>query len=328
MNHYYKPLQAQFPMKRVIVLLGPTGVGKTTASLLLAQSLGTEIISSDSMQLYKHMDIGTAKPTRVERASVRHHIIDIVEPWESYSAGRYIEEVRPIISALHEKNSIPLIVGGTGLYIKAMTRGIFHGPSANKDLRAELLRTEDNEPGSLYRQLQSVDPCAAAAISPADVRRTIRALEVCLAGGKSMSEMQAGHTERFPFKFIKIGLTRNRGELYEMINYRVDVMIEQGLVDEVRRVLELISAEARRRGSAELNKSDLSSLQAIGYKELIHHLEGDLSLHDAVELIKQRSRNYAKRQFTWFRKEEEITWIDITGIHEPFAIFDELIKAV
>ena len=315
-------------MKKVIVLLGPTGVGKTAASLLLAQSLGTEIISADSMQIYKHMDIGTAKPTPEERAAIRHHMIDIVEPWESYSTGRYFEEVQPIISATHERNSIPLIVGGTGLYIKAMTRGIFHGPSANKELRAELLRTEDKEPGSLYRQLQSVDPDAAAAITPADVRRTIRALEVCLAGGETMSEMQAGHTERLLFKFIKIGLTRDRGELYEMIDSRVDAMLEKGLVEEARRVLELINVEARKCGSAEMRISDLSSLQAIGYKELILHLEGDLSLHYAVELIKQRSRNYAKRQFTWFRKEEEITWIDITGIQDTSAIFDKLIQVV
>ena len=315
-------------MKNVIVLLGPTGVGKTAASLLLAQSLGTEIIGADSMQIYKHMDIGTAKPTREERASVRHHMIDIVEPWELYSTGRYIEEVGPVISALHERNSIPLIVGGTGLYIKAMTRGIFHGPSADKDLRTELLKKEDEDPGFLYRQLQSVDPDAAAAITPADVRRTVRALEVCITGNKTMSEMQAEHTERLPFEFIKIGLTRDRKELYEMIDRRVDAMLEQGLVDEVRRVLELISAEVRKRGSTEVKISVLSSLQAIGYKELIQHLEGDLSLHDAVELIKKRSRNYAKRQFTWFRKEEWITWIDITGITDAGEIFGGIVDEI
>jgi len=330
MNNYYKPLHAEFPMKKVIVLLGPTGVGKTAASLLLAQSLGTEIISADSMQIYKQMDIGTAKPTREERASVRHHMIDIVEPWESYSTGRYFEEVQPIISALHKRNAIPLIVGGTGLYIKAMTRGIFHGPSANKELRAELLRKEDEEPGSLYRQLQSVDPDAAAAITPADVRRTVRALEVCLAGGKTMSEMQAEHTERLPFEFIKIGLTRDRRELYEMIDRRVDVMIKLGLVDEVRKVLELIRAEAPKPAHQNFRASELpafralSSMQAIGYKELIQHLEGDLSLHDAVELIKKRSRNYAKRQFTWFRKEEGITWIDITDIQDARTLFERI----
>ena len=307
-------------MKKVIVLLGPTGVGKTSASLLLAQALGTEIISSDSMQIYRHMDIGTAKPSISERSTVRHHMIDVVEPWEYYSTGRYIEEVKPVISAIHNKNKVPLIVGGTGLYIKAMTRGIFQGPSADHKLRENLLKMESAEPGSLYRRLQSIDPAAGGVIMPEDIRRTVRALEVCLTGGKSISEMRAEHTERLPYEYLKIGLTRDRKELYEMIDHRVDLMIEQGLVDEVRRVLELIGRE----GSNLPSFRTLSSMQAIGYKELIQHLEGDFPLHDAVKLIKQRSRNYAKRQFTWFRKEEAIQWIDITGIMDASVIFENI----
>jgi tRNA dimethylallyltransferase len=309
-------------MKKVIVLLGPTGVGKTAASLLLAQSIGTEIISADSMQIYRHMDIGTAKPTPEERSAVRHHMIDVADPWESYSTGRYIEQVQPVIASLHDRDAIPLIVGGTGLYIKAMTRGIFHGPSADSDLREELLTKESNEPGSLYRQLQCADPVTAAAIMPADVRRTVRALEVCLTGEKSMSEMQAGHTERLPYDYIKIGLTRERAELYRMIDKRVEAMIEQGLVDEVKRVIAAI--REHHKGPV----AELSSLQAIGYKELILHIDGNLSLPDAVALIKQRSRNYAKRQFTWFRKEEGINWVDITGIYKPASIGKKLIELV
>jgi len=331
MNNYYKSLANYFPMKKVIVLLGPTGVGKTSASLLLAQALGTDIISSDSMQIYRHMDIGTAKPTMKERSAVRHHMIDVVEPWEHYSTGRYIGEVKPIIAGLHDRNAVPLIVGGTGLYIKAMTRGIFHGPSADKMLRESLLQKENTEPGSLYRQLQSSDPEAAAAIMPADVRRTVRALEVCLSGSKTMSKMQAELTERLPYVFIKIGLTRDRAELYEMIGRRVDRMIEMGLVEEVRNVLELIRSEARKYGSTEGDNflpafSAFSSMQAIGYKELLQHLEGNLPLPDAVDLIKQRSRNYAKRQFTWFRKEEGIQWIDITGIFNGKEIFEKILE--
>jgi len=315
-------------MNSAIVILGPTGAGKTAASLFLARTLRTEIVSADSMQIYRHMDIGTAKPSPDELAQVRHHMIDIVEPWETYSTGRYIEEVRKIFAPLHKKNIVPLVVGGTGLYIKAMTRGIFHGPSADKDLRDELLQKESAEPGSLYRQLQSVDPSAAAAITPADVRRTVRALEVCLTGSKTMSEMQADHTEKLSCDFIKIGLTRDRKELYEMIDRRVNEMFEMGLVDEVKNVLQLIDAEALRRGGAEIRESELSSLQAIGYKELILHLRGDLSMQNAVELIKQRSRNYAKRQFTWFRKEEAIEWIDITGTHDSGAIFEKIAAAI
>ena len=309
-------------MKKVIVLLGPTGVGKTSASLLLAQALGTEIISSDSMQLYRHMDIGTAKPSISERSIVKHHMIDVVEPCESYSTGRYIEEVKPIISVLHNKNKVPLIVGGTGLYIKAMTRGIFHGPPADKDLREELLKMEIEEPGCLYRQLHSIDSVAAAAIMPADVRRIVRALEVCFTGEKSMSEMQAGHTERLPYDYIKIGLKRERAELYCMIDKRVEAMIEQGLVDEVKQVIAAI--REHHKGPV----TELSSLQAIGYKELILHIDGNLSLPEAVEVIKKRSRNYAKRQLTWFRKEEGINWVDITGIYESALIGKKVIDLV
>lgn len=335
MNQYYKLLQVQFPMKKVIVLLGPTGVGKTAVSLLLAQSLGTEIISADSMQIYKHMDIGTAKPTRQERASIRHHMIDIVEPWESYSTGRYIEEVKPIISSLQERDLVPLVVGGTGLYIKALTRGIFHGPSADKEFRTELLKNEDDKPGSLYMQLQHIDPEAAASINPADVRRTVRALEVCITGGKTMSEMQAEHTKRLPYEYIKIGLTRDREELYRIIERRVDMMFELGLVEEVKKISELIWTATGPASPAQdfpysafLSLCHLSSMQAIGYKELLQHREDDLSFHAAAELIKKRSRNYAKRQFTWFRKEEGIAWVDITGIHDPSAIFNKLIQLV
>jgi tRNA dimethylallyltransferase len=322
MNKYYKSLSNYFPMKKVIVLVGPTGVGKTAASLLLAQSIGTEIISADSMQIYRHMDIGTAKPTPEERSAVRHHMIDVADPWESYSTGRYIEQVQPIIASLHLRDAMPLIVGGTGLYIKAMTRGIFHGPSADNDLREELLTKESNKPGSLYSQLQSVDPVAAAAIMPADVRRTVRALEVCLTGEKSMSELQAGHTERLPYDYIKIGLKRERAELYRMIDKRVVAMIEQGLVNEVKQV----TAAIRDHYKGPL--AELSSLQAIGYKELILHIDGNLSLPDAVALIRQRSRNYAKRQFTWFRKEEGIVWVDITGIYDSDSIGNKLIELV
>lgn len=321
-------------MKKVILLLGPTGVGKTAVSLLLAQSLGTEIISADSMQIYRHMNIGTAKPTPEERASVRHHMIDIVEPWESFSTGRYIEEVQPPISSLHESARVPLVVGGTGLYIKAMTRGIFRGPSANKDLRTELLKKEEEKPGFLYGKLQSYDPAAASAITPADIRRTVRALEICMTVGKTMSSMQTEHTKLLPYEYTKIGLTRDRQELYGLIDRRVDEMLEQGLVDEVKKILELIGEKtkaplsAQHCSSAFAPTSYFSSMQAIGYKELIKHLYGDLSLHTVVQLIKQRSRNYAKRQFTWFRKEEGIIWIDITGMHKASSIFNKVIQLV
>lgn len=311
-------------MKKVMILLGPTGIGKTSASILLARHLNTEIISSDSMQIYKYMDIGTAKPTKEERESVRHHMIDIVEPWESYSTGKYIKDVHPIIENLLGKGKIPIIVGGTGLYIRAMTRGIFTGPSADWDLRSELLQKEDSERGFLYEHLKSLDPIAASKIMPTDTRRVIRALEVCLKSDKTMSELHRALTKPLPYKFIKIGITRDRKELYKMIEQRVDKMIEEGLVEEVKQVLELIHHSI----TPLLRYSQLSSMQAIGYKEIAMHLHGEISLEGAINLVKKRSRNYAKRQFTWFKKEDGIQWVDVTGIYDGNEIFQKLIKYI
>ncbi|HSW62523.1 MAG TPA: tRNA (adenosine(37)-N6)-dimethylallyltransferase MiaA [Dissulfurispiraceae bacterium] len=314
-------------MKKALILLGPTGVGKTAVSLKLAQHFRTEIISSDSMQIYRQMDIGTAKPTPAEQQLVRHHMIDIVDPWEHFSAGAYIEAVKPVMERLRDEKRMPLIVGGTGLYLKAMTRGIFKGPSANPALRAELQDLEQSRPGSLYRRLQVLDPTGASKIMPNDLRRIIRAIEVCLSGTISMSDMQMMNTERLPYDFIKIGLARNRDEIYRMIERRVDVMLEQGLIAEARNVLDLISAH-RPSAFPDSRASVLSSLQAIGYKELVGFFAGTCKLEDAVSLIKQRSRNYAKRQFTWFRQESDIAWIDITGLFDPEAVFTKVLAAV
>ncbi|MFZ5998092.1 MAG: tRNA (adenosine(37)-N6)-dimethylallyltransferase MiaA [Nitrospirota bacterium] len=327
-------------MGKTIILLGPTGVGKTAASLLLAKALNTEIISADSMQIYRHMDIGTAKPTPEEQREVRHHMIDIVEPWESYSTGEYIKTVLPIIESLFAQRKTPVFVGGTGLYIKAMTRGIFTGPSADWELREELLQKEREEPGSLYTYLKELDADAASRIMPADTRRIIRALEVCLKSSRKISELHQELTTPLPYDFLKIGLTRDRKELYTMIDERVDKMMEQGLLDEVKKVTQLIEKEGTRQEAIGYKKDEYSplasrpsplaysSMQAIGYKELALHLAGEIGLDEAVRLIKQRSRNYAKRQFTWFGKEEGITWIDITGIHDAHETFQKIKEAI
>jgi tRNA dimethylallyltransferase len=312
-------------MKKVIIILGPTGVGKTKASILLARHLKTEIISSDSMQIYRHMDIGTAKPSKEERQIVKHHMIDIVEPWELYSTGEYIKTVMPIIDSLHKNRKVPIIVGGTGLYIRAMTRGIFSGPSADWDLRDKLLEEEKKSPGCLYKYLKSHDPVAASKIMPSDTRRVIRALEVCLKSNTTISEMHRELTKPLPYEYIKIGIMRDRKELYSMIEQRVDKMIEQGLVDEVKKVIDIIN-EQLTDSSLITHHSSLSSLQAIGYKEIAMYLNGEISLETAIALVKKRSRNYAKRQWTWFKKEEGIRWIDVTGIHEPSDIFQKVLQ--
>lgn len=311
-------LKAEGMTNKVIILLGPTGVGKSGVSILLANALDTEIISADSMQIYRHMDIGTAKPTLEERAMVNHHMIDIVNPWETYSTGKYIEAIAPIMEELHKTGKIPIVVGGTGLYIKAMTRGIFSGPSADWSLREDLLSLEKGEKGSLYHLLKDLDPEAAGRITPNDTRRIIRAIEVCLKSVSSMSEMQRKMTKPLPYEFIKIGLYRDRKELYRMIEQRVDKMISNGLVEEAKRVIEMIKDAATQSNGT----LPMPSMQAIGYKELALYLEGEITLEEAIRLVKKRSKSYAKRQSTWFKKEEGICWIDITGIDDCGIIFN------
>jgi tRNA dimethylallyltransferase len=310
-------------MKKVIILLGPTGAGKTGISTLFAQDLKTEIISADSMQIYRHMDIGTAKPTPEERRAVKHHMIDIIEPDETFSTGKYVEMAIPIIEDLHTRGKIPVIVGGTGLYIKAMTRGIFSGPSADWKLREELLSMEEEEGGYLYDQLKKLDPVSALKITANDKRRIIRALEVRLRSSSSISMMQENLTHPLPYDFIKIGTMRDRKELYRMIEERVDKMLRLGLIDEVKSVTDLI--EERRQGRRDTKHGvPLPSMQAIGYKEIAMFLRGEMPLDEAVRLIKKGTKRYAKRQFTWFRKEEDIHWVDITGIHDSGEAFLEI----
>jgi tRNA dimethylallyltransferase len=301
-------------MKKVIVLLGPTGVGKTGASICLARELATEIISADSMQIYRGMDIGTAKPSKEERAAVRHHMVDIVDPTDSYSTGRYIRDVLSIIEDLHRRGKTPIVVGGTGLYIKAMTRGLFAGPSSDSALREKLLAMEEEKTGALYAYLSELDPETAQKTEQKDIRRTVRALEVCLKGDEKMSMLQKRLTRPLPYDFIKIGITRNRKELYAMIDRRVDDMLTRGLVGEVRGVLAM--------------NPDRTPLQAIGYKEIASYLRHEIDRGEAVRLIKRNSRRYAKRQFTWFRKEEGIHWVDVTGMYDSRIIAQEMQRAL
>ena len=308
-------------MNTVLILLGPTGVGKTHVSLLLAKALNTEIISADSMQVYRHMDIGTAKPTPEERALIKHHMIDIIDPWVPFSTGKYIEAVMPIIDKLIKKGKMPIVVGGTGLYIKAMTRGIFSGPSADWSLRKELLTLEEEERGSLYSYLSTIDPEAVQKITPHDTRRIIRAIEVSLKSKSPVSEIQKRFTKPLPYKFLKIGLSRDRSDLYKIIEKRVDAMLTHGLVEEVKKVTEVVRTAETHSRSIPI---PLPSMQAIGYKELILYLSGETSLEEAVRLIKKGSKRYAKRQFTWFRKEEKIHWVDITGIYDSNEAFSRV----
>jgi len=296
---------------KVILLVGPTCVGKTGAAIALARMLGTEIISADSMQIYRHMDIGTEKPSPEQLASVRHHMIDVVEPSESYSAGRYIEDVKPIIDGLHSRGAVPIVTGGTGLYVKAMTRGLFRGPSADWELR-EKLRNESTD--VLYERLRGLDPETAAGLKPGDRRRIVRALEVCVKTGRKMSEARRELTAPLPYEFVKIALNRGRDELYPMIERRAEEMMRRGLLAEVRRVLGMDPSR--------------TAMQAIGYKELKGYIEGEYPLEEAVRLIKRNTRRYAKRQLTWFRGEKGLLWVDVTGLGDPGDILERVLPAL
>jgi tRNA dimethylallyltransferase len=297
--------------QKVILIVGPTCVGKTAAAVLLARELDTEIISADSMQIYRHMDIGTEKPTPEQMTMVRHHMIDVVEPWETYSAGRYVEAARAVIEGLHRRGRVPVVTGGTGLYIKAMTRGVFKGPAADWALRGRLL---ERPPGELYGDLSRVDPEAARGIMPGDTRRVVRALEVCLKSGRRISEMRRTRTSPLPYEFVKVALWRDRGELYPMIERRVDEMMGRGLLEEVRRVLAM--------------GPSATAMQAIGYKELAGHIQGRYPLDEAVRLIKRNTKRYAKRQFTWFRKEEALRWVEVTGLGEAREVLERMRPAL
>lgn len=288
----------------LVVLTGPTAVGKTDISIEVAQRLPGEIVSCDSMQVYKHMDIGTAKASVFERETVPHHLIDVVAPDEEFNVARFQELAEAAISDITSRGRIPVLVGGTGLYIKAVVDGfLFPWEGASKEIR-ESLEEEAAEKGSnvLHARLGEVDPQAARKIHPNDTRRIIRALEVYITTGRPISEMwQEGRRKkkaRFD-RLVMVGLVRERSVLYERINRRCDRMIELGLVEETRQLLDQGYSKT------------LTSGQALGYKEIVRYLKGECSLEEAVELIKRDTRRYAKRQLTWFRADPRIEWVDI-----------------
>ena len=297
---------------KLFVILGPTAVGKTEISLALAEEIGAEIISADSMQVYRGMDIGTAKPTQEERARVPHHLIDVAEPWEEFSAGRYVSLADEAIADVTRRGKIPLVVGGTGMYVRALLEGIFEGPGADFKLREGLAETESGEPGALHKMLKNVDPRAAERIHPSDIRRIVRALEVYEKTGKTISENQSQWRGEGRYDYKIAGLTRPRPELYRRIDERVENMIKNGLLDEVKTLME--------NGC----RPEMPSMQALGYKQLLAHLDGDLNLQTAIELIKRDTRRYAKRQYTWFNAQKNITWIDVS--QQNFASSVGLVK--
>ncbi|KPJ51165.1 hypothetical protein AMJ40_00755 [candidate division TA06 bacterium DG_26] len=289
------------PIRRIGVVVGPTGVGKTEVGIEVARSIGAEIVSADSRQIYKYMDIGTAKPSVEQRRSVPHWMIDLVEPDVDYSAARYGEEAREVIDGLLASGRRVLLVGGSGLYIQALLESFFPAPPVNHELRSRLI-TQGRSLGTkaLHSRLTRVDPHAAARIHPNDLKRLVRALEVYETTGIPISKQQQGHTSRRHFSSLYIGLHREKEDLKRRIEWRVDKMIERGLVEEVQSILRMGYSK------------DLNSLNTLGYKEVIAHLSGELGLKETTALIKKHTRAYAKRQLTWFKRIPDVQWVDLS----------------
>ena len=292
-------------MNRAIVIAGPTGVGKTKISIDLASELNAEIISSDSAQVYKGLNIGTAKITEKEMQGIKHHLIDIVEPISKYSVGNFEKDVNKILNQNPEKNF--LLVGGTGLYLNSVTNGLSILPEADKKTR-EYLSTLDNQ--TLFELALKYDKEATKEIHPNNRVRLERVVEVFLLTGQKFSELSKKNIKNNNFKFLKIALERDRENLYNRINKRVDIMFEQGLVDEVKNLYKIYGEK-------------LYKLNIIGYNEIIDYINGKISLDEASYRIKLNSRHYAKRQFTWFKADKEYQWFNLDEVSEQ-----EIVKTI
>lgn len=285
--------------RSLIIISGPTCVGKTDAAIALAEPLGAEIISADAMQVYRYMNIGTAKPTEQQRARVPHHLIDVANPDEPFSAALFKTMADAVIREVHQKGRPIFVVGGTGLYIKALVRGLFPGQEQDGVVRKRL-KHEAETVGldALYQRLQKVDPAAAARIHPKDTYRIIRALEVHHVTGQPISHHQKVHGFRhFRYRTLKIALAPDRNTLYDRINRRVDLMLASGLLEEVKWLL------------AQGYPSTLKSMRSIGYRHMGDYLEGRTPWDETIRLFKRDTRRYAKRQLTWFRADPEILWV-------------------
>jgi tRNA dimethylallyltransferase len=287
----------------LVVILGPTASGKTALSLALAETFAGEIVNCDSVAMYREFDIGTAKPSAAERARAPHHLFDCVEPTGYMTAGEYARQARQVLAEIASRRHLPIVVGGTGLYLRALLEGLFPGPERSEELR-ERLRERATEEGSqyLHRILRRLDPQAAEKIHANDVPKLVRAIEVCLASRKGGSRQkmtdlwQQGRDPLQGFRIIRVGLDPDRAALYDHINQRAKRMFETGLVEETQHLLERYGPAA-------------GPLSSLGYKQAVQFLRGELSRDQAVQSAQQAHRNYAKRQMTWFRREPEVLWL-------------------
>ncbi|MCI9508157.1 MAG: tRNA (adenosine(37)-N6)-dimethylallyltransferase MiaA [Angelakisella sp.] len=302
----------------LLAVAGPTASGKTALSVRLAKALDGEVVSADSMQMYRGMDIGTAKPAKEEMAGIPHHLIDVLDPWETFSVADYAAMARPLILEIGGRGKLPILTGGTGLYLDAIVKHIQFSPMpSDEGLRRELRELAQREgTGALFAILRDCDPEIAATLHENNLGRVIRAIEVYRLTGIPISE----HNRRSravppPYRVCFLGLTcQDRQKLYQRINLRVDRMLEAGLVEEARRLFSGVVSP--------------TAAQAIGYKELRDYLEGRESLTEAAERIKKESRNYAKRQLTWFRREESIRWLETDTFPDEEALFQKALEIV
>ena len=294
-----------------IVIAGATGVGKTDLSIKLAQKINAKIISADASQVYKELDIGTAKVTQKEMQGIPHYMIDVVNPDEDYSVGDFERAVNNILNESCQKNRKNVIIeGGTGLYIKSITDGFAKLPSKDEKIRAEL---EIKNLQELQEMLKELDEKSYSEIDLSNKLRLVRAIEVCLLTGEKFSELRTKNIKNNNYKFLKIFLTRDRNELYDRINKRVDIMISKGLIDEARKIYDKY-------------EKSLYKISSIGYKELFLYFDGKITLEEAVDEIKRESRRYAKRQMTWFRKEKNYITYNLSEVSENKIIKDILKK--
>lgn len=299
--------------REIIVICGPTAVGKTKYAIETALHVGGEVVSCDSMQLYKYMDIGSAKPTPEEQAQIKHHLVDEIDPGEPFSVAKYQKLAKAAIEDIFARGKTPVIAGGTGLYLNALLYDMdFSAPPKDEAYREQLYKdAEEFGPVYLHNKLQLVDPDAAARIHPNNIKKVVRALEAAEEGNKVKdfaTELQP--TKDYSAKLI--GLTRDRSELYDRINLRVDMLVDMGLLDEVKNLLD--------RG---LSESDIS-MKGIGYKEIIAYYHGEYDIEEAIRLVKKNTRRYAKRQLTWFRRYEDMQWFDIS----TFENDDDCLKEI
>lgn len=295
-------MSINFPPNTVLAIVGPTGIGKTALTEIIADMTPVEIISADSRQIYRHMDIGTAKASPELQERIPHHFIDMLEPDQDYSAGEFGKDAREVAVDIFQRGKLPLVAGGSGLYVRAMLEGFFKVNVKDLEIRQQLqarLASEGIDP--LFAELKKVDPELAEKNHPNNAKRVLRGLEVFYSAGRPLSEIQKEQPDPAPFQWIKIGLTMARQPLYDRINLRVEDMFQAGLLAEVQRILALGFSR------------ELNALNSVGYKEVIAYLNKETDLAACKEKIKQHTRRYAKRQLTWFRADEEIRWIDVGG---------------